>query len=204
MNIKELVKKDNPVIFDIGCNDGGHTAIFQSLFPKATIYAFEPDPRAIAKFKQKNLKAHLFEGVVSDIDGFICFHQCNTDTGWDKSGSILKPKVLLKSHSWITWGTDIEVPSTTLDTFTKIYNIDHIDFIWADVQGSEEKMILGGIDTFTRVDYLFTEYSIGELYETATSKERILELLPNYDILEFANTNEYGGDMLLKNKRMMR
>jgi len=200
MDISKLIHKSNPIIFDIGCNDGAHTAMFLNLFPRATVYAFEPDPRAITNFKQKNLNAILFEGVVSDIEGVVEFHQCNIDTGWDKSGSILKPKVLLESHNWLTWGNDIWVASTTLDSFTKLNNIGYIDFIWADVQGVEEKMILGGLNTFSRTGYLFTEYSVGELYETATSKERILELLPDFELIELLNTNEYGGDMLLKNK----
>lgn len=205
MDITELINKSNPTIFDIGCNDGAHTLMFYNMFPRASIYAFEPDPRAVEKFKQKNIPGViLFEGVVSDIDSVVEFHQCNIGTGWDKSGSILKPKTLLESHNWLTWDRDIVVASTTLDNFIWMFNIKHIDFIWADVQGAEEKMILGGMNTFTKTDYLFTEYSIGELYEGATSKERILELLPNFDLVELINTNEYGGDMLLKNKGIVR
>jgi tRNA G46 methylase TrmB len=48
-----LLGKDDPVILEIGANDGGHTALFLELFPKAKIYAFEPDPRASEKFQRR-------------------------------------------------------------------------------------------------------------------------------------------------------
>jgi hypothetical protein len=45
-------------------------------------------------------------------------------------------------------------------------DISFIDFIWADVQGAEEDLILGGLDTLRkRTKYLFTEYNNSEMYE---------------------------------------
>jgi 2-O-methyltransferase len=200
LDLKKLINKSNPVIFDIGCNNGSDTANFCQLFPNGKIYAFEPDQAAISAFYSRQLKARLIVGAVSDVDGNTDFYPSEN---WNPSGSILKPKLLLESHAWIVWMPPVKVPSIRLDTFTEYNKIDLIDFVWADVQGAEEKMIKGGINTFTnRVRYLYTEYSIGELYETAATKERILELLPDYKVLELMDTNEHGGNMLLRNMKL--
>src|SRR3978361_1302916 len=49
--LQSLIGKDAKIIIEIGANDGSHTFEFLRLFPKARIYAFEPDPRALSKFK---------------------------------------------------------------------------------------------------------------------------------------------------------
>lgn len=40
-----LIGREDPVILDIGCNDGFHTNWFLELFAQARVYSFEPDPR---------------------------------------------------------------------------------------------------------------------------------------------------------------
>src|SRR5262249_48697220 len=61
--LKQLIGTDAPVILDLGANDGATTAMFLDTFPNCTIYAFEPDPRAIAKFRERinDPRARLFE-----------------------------------------------------------------------------------------------------------------------------------------------
>jgi hypothetical protein len=45
--------------------------------PSATIFAFEPDPRAIAKFRDAivNPNVHLYECAIGAVNGRIGFHQ---------------------------------------------------------------------------------------------------------------------------------
>jgi 2-O-methyltransferase len=50
--IAELVKRPDPTILEIGCNNGSDTLSFLRVMPQAKIYCFEPDPRAIAHFKK--------------------------------------------------------------------------------------------------------------------------------------------------------
>jgi len=96
-----LLGKDDPVILEIGANDGSHTALFLELFPKAKIYAFEPDPRASEKFQRRlgnDSRVVLEKIAISAIDGEIDFFMSNSIASedipgnWDQSGSIRKPK----------------------------------------------------------------------------------------------------------------
>jgi FkbM family methyltransferase len=66
-----LLGKNDPVILDIGCNDGAEIAVFLELFEGAKVYAFEPDLRAQESFRQKitDERVDLFATAVSDFDG---------------------------------------------------------------------------------------------------------------------------------------
>ena len=63
IELQQLVGSDAKVVLEIGANDGADTVLLLNVFPQATIYAFEPDPRAAAKFKAKGQhpRVRLFE-----------------------------------------------------------------------------------------------------------------------------------------------
>ena len=146
--IKQLINKENPTIFEIGCADGRDTQEFISTFGNLNIYCFEPEPKNIEIVKSTISYPghHLFEGVISDVTGKLQFNRSRTDNPNDLSysGSIKKPKEHLNEWPFIKFDQTIEVDSITLDDFCDKNNISTIDFIWADVQGAEESMIIGG------------------------------------------------------------
>jgi FkbM family methyltransferase len=204
-----LLNKQNPVILDIGCNDGRHTLMFLALFPAAKVYAFEPDPRARQRFRSlvTDSRAKLFDLAISSLDGTAEFFVSNglpsekrraeLPQGWDLSGSIKKPKDHLVVHPWCTFDERIQVNTTKLDTWCRDEGVDWIDFIWADVQGAEEDLILGGLDALKRTRYLYTEYSNRELYEGQIDLQTILKLLPEFEVVK-----KYKNDVLLRNKSL--
>ena len=51
--INDLVKKDNPIIFDIGANNGDTLAEFKEWWPKATIHCFEPQTECLDELYNK-------------------------------------------------------------------------------------------------------------------------------------------------------
>ena len=76
------------------------------------------------------------------------------------------------------------------------FEIEKIDFIWADVQGAEEDLIKGGLKSLNNITkYFYTEFSNEELYKGQPNLSKILKLLPNFKIVK-----RYGNNVLLKNK----
>lgn len=203
LEIKNLINKENPIIFEIGCADGGDTLEFINTFNDLEIYCFEPEPKNIKLVKERinYPKHHLFEGVISDVNGELTFNRSRTDNPNDLSysGSIRKPKEHLNEWSFIKFDEEITVKSITLDKFCEDKNIQLIDFIWADVQGAEENLILGGLNTLnTKVRYLYTEYSNKEYYEGQLKLENLLNLMgDNWELIK-----DFGSDVLLKNKSL--
>lgn len=202
--IKKMLGTEKPIIFEIGSANGKDSQEFLDIFidEKMRLYGFEPEPKniKIIKEKIKDLRFRLFEGVISDKNEKVLFNRSRTKNPNDLSlsGSIMNPKNHLKTWDWIHFDEKIEVNSKTLDSFCEENNINLIDFVWCDVQGAEEKVILGGRNTFkNKVKYLYTEYSNDEYYEGQPNLKRILELLPNFEIIK-----NFGTDILLKNKNL--
>ena len=79
--IRQLLKKDNPTILEIGAHKGEDTLKFLQEFPNIRIYSFEPDPRCIRDFKKAVIdnRCTLVEAAVSDNDGQTTLHM---STGW--------------------------------------------------------------------------------------------------------------------------
>jgi FkbM family methyltransferase len=169
-SLRDLLGTDAPVILDIGANDGTHTKTFLKLFPKAIIYAFEPDPRAVARFRANinigDPRVKLFEGAIGDQDGEAEFHvssgfppgttpehKVKFPLGWDLSGSLRAPKKHKEIWPWCKFESTIKVPVLRLDTWADFNDVRKIDFIWADTQGAEGDLITGGkmtLATFIR------------------------------------------------------
>ncbi len=208
-SMPKLLAKDDPVILDVGANDGSHTLEFLKLFKGARVYAFEPDPRALEGFRQKvdDARARLFALAVSDEDGATEFHVSGglpseewgerRPKGWDLSGSIKKPKEHLVQHPWCTFDEKIRVETRRLDTWCREEGVESIDFIWADVQGAEENLIRGAAEALRRTRFFYTEYSDRELYEGQIGLGQIQELLPDFEVL-----HRYSNDVLLRNRNL--
>ena len=197
-----LLGKDDPVILEIGANDGSHTALFLELFPKARIYAFEPDPRASEKFQRRlgnDPRVVLEKIAISAMDGEIDFFMSNSIASedipgnWDQSGSIRKPKKHLEVVPWCIFDQTIRVPTQRWQNG----GVGQIDFIWADVQGAEIDLIQGGQQALAQTRYFYTEYANAELYEGQIPLRDILKLLPNFQLVY-----RFSHDVLLKNKRL--
>jgi FkbM family methyltransferase len=210
-DIITLLGKDDPVILDIGSNDGTHTAWFLELFKKARIYSFEPDPRARARYLARidDPRAVLFDLAISGRNGHIDFYVSSgtppadsdsaefEDTDWDQSGSIRAPKKHLDRYPWCRFDEKIVVPTKTLDDWAEEQGIRSIDLIWADVQGAEGDLIAGGTETLRKTRYFYTEYSNSQLYEGQLNLRELLSRLPDFKV-----QHRYEKDVLLKNKSL--
>jgi FkbM family methyltransferase len=211
--LKENIYRDDPIILDIGCNDGSTTRWFLSIFPKARVYCFEPDPRARKRFltSGQDERATLFSCAIGNSDEIRDFYQSGGvpiasperikefPEGWDFSGSIRRPKEHRILDPGITFNHVIKVEMKKLDTWIQEMNIGKIDLIWADVQGAEIDLILGGQKALANTLLFYTEYSNHELYEGQINLYEIVRLLREFEIIK-----KYKYDVLFRNKKLDR
>jgi 2-O-methyltransferase len=204
--IRLRLGKDDPVIIEVGANCGQTTVELLKAMPGATIFAFEPDPRAIAKFRDAiaNPRVHLYECAIGAVNGTISFHQSSGAEhlpdyakGWDQSGSIRRPNSHLKVWPWVKFEKQITVPIMTLDAWSEQHQVCAADFIWADVQGAESDLVDGAAQILRSSRYFYTEYSNDEWYEGQITLAGLLEKLPDFDLVR-----RYPMDALFENKRM--
>lgn len=210
IDIATLLELDVPVILEIGANNGLTTKEFGQTFQEARLYCFEPDERVIPKFKcntaQFGNRCKLYEIAITNMDGHVSFRQSSGRSNKKPEGyvhmysSTIKGVAnMLKKHKWIRYSEPIQVPCMRLDTWIKDKDIPKIDFIWADVEGAEEDLILGGFETLKRTHYFYTEYRDDSTYEGQITSDDIIALLPNFELVKKWKIPP-SHDMLLHNK----
>jgi len=205
--IHKLVGKDNPTIIEIGCNDGNSTLWFFEVFKNPQVFCFEPDPRAIERFKKKvgqHPNIQLFEIAISDKNGEIDFYQSSgkiiieqyptLPEDWDLSGSIRQPKEHLTQHPFVKFNKKIKVQTSTLDNWCHEHRIRMIDFIWMDVQGAEIDVFRGARNILKKTRFIYFEYSKVELYQGQFNLKKLMKYLKYFEIIL-----RYPGDVLLRN-----
>jgi len=198
------------VVLDVGANNGADSQRMLAAFPGAEVHSFEPDPRAYARLEARmaNTGAHLYRCAVGAQDGPLTFHQSSGappgeedlhPEGWHLSGSIRAPKDHLVEYPWCHFDDQITVDCTTLDTWAAQHGIDHVDFIWADVQGAERDLVEGGRQLLARTRFLYTEYSNRELYEGQVTLRQLKAMLPGWKVVR-----RFREDVLLENVALRR
>lgn len=199
-----LLLSDNPVIVECGADHGLTTLQFLNDYPKAKLFCFEPDPRNAVNFRKATIdysnRCTLYEAAVTDKDGFVEFNQSygrsskHPNREHVYSSTIKDPQPQMKLHPWLKYKKPIQVKAIRLDTWLSNVNINTIDFMWVDVEGAEENLILGGTKTFEKLHYLYIEYNDNENYGGRITSQDILNLLPDYELIW-----KWPCDMLLCN-----
>lgn len=207
-DLARMVCTDRPTILEIGSNDGTHTMQFAVFFREPEIHCFEPEPRAVRRFR-RNLGdlscVHLVEAAVGASTGSVRFHRSGGNRhgrwrrplpeGWDFSGSIRPPKRHLEVYPDVEFGEILEVPMVAIDDWAREHPVERIDLVWMDVQGAERDVLTGMRETLPRVRFLYTEFSDDELYAGQPDLAEILDMLPEFEVLE-----RFPGDVLLRRR----
>lgn len=174
--IEEFLNKitpclENPIecVFDIGSRDGLQSIEFSKRFPSAKIYAFEANPESIETCLQ-NTKDYpnitLVPKACLDFDGRTAFYAIDMEKSPIKNigaSSCFPISNLYKSRENLLQKT-IEVPCCRLDTFMVNNNIDKVDLLWIDAEGSEICVIWGMGDKIKTVRAIYVETTFKPLY----------------------------------------
>jgi FkbM family methyltransferase len=127
------IRGEPKVIVDAGANIGLTTLYFARMYPQAKIYAIEPESENFILL-QKNTR--LYPNIV-----------CIRAALWNQNGSVK----LYDRHTG-QWGFSVfgdneshghfinEIQGMTFAGFMKQYNIEHVDILKMDIEGSEKEV----------------------------------------------------------------
>lgn len=193
----------HPVIFELGMCDGYHTNMLLSWCRSAPCFhGFEPDPRNVMKIHAVGLpnRMNFHPDAVGHVTGKIPFHlsTCEPNGAVGQSSISEFTPVLTQSWPWLKHMSDVEVQCWRLDDFCAQHGIDHIDFIWMDVQGAERLVFDGAPNMLPKTRLIWTEYDSGTLYKDSSSIDDILARFPGWTVVA-----DVGGDVLLRNPNVV-
>jgi FkbM family methyltransferase len=150
---KKIIVDQNS-FFDIGANVGYYSLLAKTLHPNILTYSFEPS-KGPNYFLNKNKEMNQFQEMniekiaLGDVNGETTFFED------------INPKYKYLEHhasgtgnTQNTWNNDAtnkyNVQIVTLDNFIKERNIESIDLIKMDTEGTEDKVLNGALNTIER------------------------------------------------------
>lgn len=161
----ESTLPDRPTIIDAGANIGVTALWFLARHPGAVLHCFEPESTNF-RLLQQNLKQFpevtANQAAVGDRSGKVCLH--------------LAPHGA--EHSLVDTdapGLIEEVDCLRLEDYVARHEIDSIDLLKLDVEGSEYDALVGLGDAIERVRVI-----VGEMHEKRLSPEIFYALLGRY------------------------
>jgi FkbM family methyltransferase len=173
--------KNNDIVFDVGANVGDWSLRVFSSAPEAFIYAFEPIPQAYSVL-EKNLKIHparVFNKAISNKKGEKAIAYYNRSQQWAELSSFYRRQEVEKQCDLIP--VLLTVPTSDLDSFCMEKNIDAIDFLKIDTEGSELDILKGAQRLLSnkRVAYVQFEYG-GTYIDAQTTLKEAFDILTGH------------------------
>ena len=164
-NVKWLQNMDIKTVIDVGANIGQAARMFHDILPNAFIYSFEPLHECFLQLNSNmvdvpNFKA--FNIALGDKEGEKNIYR-NEDL---PSSSLLKMNKLCKKiYPFASRETIETIEVKTLDSVVNELALEDNILLKIDVQGFEERVLRGGMNTLSRVKVIIIETMFQELYE---------------------------------------
>ncbi len=173
---KWLAEFDFKTIIDIGANEGQFAQKARIVFPIANIISFEPIP-AIYNLLKENFKSDIhfkaFNVGLGDKQEKIIFWL----NEYSPSSSILRMDRHTKHFDFAIKQNQIEIQLEQLDTYAHYIDLSKPYLVKIDVQGYEDRVILGGPKIISGAQAIITEVSFISMYEGQVLFNHIYALL---------------------------
>ena len=179
-------------IIDVGANTGQFAKVISNIFPLAYMYCFEPLPDPFEKLSKwaehRQGRVTVFNVALGDTDGEarMLVHLDHTP-----SSSLLETTGLSKKlYPFTRKQAVLTVKITTLDkAMANVTNPINPDIlVKIDVQGYEDRVIRGGVETLLKSRACILEICLEPLYEDQVSFYEIVSLLYKFGY-------HYGGNL---------
>lgn len=206
--IYSLKMKQNPLIFDIGANEGQSIERFKKIFESPIIHAFEPNLNGYEKLKSKfnnNSNIVINNIGIGDKEEIKEFNI----TAHSRNSSFIQPKLNTKwinlrskqakinQENYVVSKQNVKID--TIDNYCLKNKIEHIDLIKIDTQLYEDK-VLEGCQNLLRngnIDAIELEITFSKVYEKYFSFSDIEKyLIPNnfrFSAIQTHNNNLFSG-----------
>jgi len=170
------------VIFDVGAYLGEIAATYKRVFPKSTIYCFEPFVDSFQSLSRSYLDSsiHTYQLAFSDKKGKATLH-VNTDLSCNSLLPRPKSGFRYSSEKSIETG-EIQIETSTLDIFCEEAKISNIDILKLDVEGAEVKALTGASHMLSEraIKLIYTEVMFIAHYDGGCMFHELSSFLNTY------------------------
>jgi FkbM family methyltransferase len=201
--IKSLVNKVDPVIFDIGANNGSSLDEFKEWWPQSQVHCFEPQDECLPELNESANRLsnegkvyinHIAAGNKSNQTAKFYTHDINSGvSGFNKINMKSRDSLDLNKlekeglEKKIEYGNTLnhvrEVSTLRLDDYISSHDtpIERINLLKIDTQGFEPEVLEGLGAKLNMVDVVLTELMFYDFYERSLSFSDIEKYLLKAD-----------------------
>lgn len=189
----EVLLPYNPVIVDVGAYYGADLCRAPKIWPKAKIFALEPNPRAFQELQKNiaeqnitNIKAECL--AISDHDGkdtlYLNRGARRSDVAQEFASSLLP--ITAASFAKLT-EPNVEVDCMTLDSWKKSRGIGKIDVLILETEGYELQALQASPDVLKDVQIVCLQTFFAQDRIGRTDYDRLREFLQNENFVVLAH-----------------
>jgi FkbM family methyltransferase len=186
IDIKYKLKIEPKTIFDVGANYGQTALFYTAIFPKASIYSFEPVLSSFNKLKENTQLSKFIHSYHLALGSQNENVYINILSEAQSQLNSLKNQIIENSPK-----EHIIVKKT--DTFCQENNIQHIDLLKIDTEGFELEVLYGALEMIQKgaISLILCEVSLSSTNIHNSKLTDIIEFLfkYNYCIIGFYETN---------------
>jgi 2-O-methyltransferase len=162
---------NQPVILEAGAYIGTESVIMSKIWPEGHVHAFEPVPEiyhSLQETTKSSSNISTYPLALSQTNGAAIFYiseDVRAPNTASASSSLRPPKEHLDVCDTVTFPRTITVQTQTLDSWAQANQINHVDFLWLDMQGSELEMLMASPEILKTVQVILTETIFIEAYQ---------------------------------------
>jgi FkbM family methyltransferase len=173
----------DPIIVEAGAYNGDDSLFLAQKWLQGKVFSFEPNPHAYEQFLKKTARIPNISGfnlALSHFNGTALFNICYGSTGdnpeFEGASSLLPASPWMEIHYQ---GPKIRVPCIKLDSWAEENHIDHIDFLWLDLEGMELPVLKSSPKMLSKVRVIYTETNFWEFRVGTTLYPELNAFLEN-------------------------
>ena len=171
--LSEIPSIKNPLIFDVGANEGESIEFFLNFFPNPTIYSFEPQVSSFIKIKEKygkNKNINLFNLAFGSKNEELKLKiniksSTSTFSKVNKNSNYYNIKSsILNSGKGDAFMNEETVKVEKIDNFLSENKIETIHILKVDTEGFELNVINGAKKTLASIKIIIIEFQLNDMY----------------------------------------
>lgn len=221
------------MILEVGSHTGSDTHRLLQNFVDPTIHCFEPNPHTCKVFEKyiKSDKVFLHKLAIYDEDieskEFYASHEDISPEHFEQNkAAILRCEYSSKftkedffdcklnrsaasslktGHDALKGAEVFLVECMRLDTWHQQNEIEEVDLMWIDAQGSESNVLAGAANTLAHTKFIWIEY--GEIdYDGGLTRAETIAILQEKGFSTIEKLSDHGakGDLLFVNKEILK
>lgn len=171
-------------IIHIGAHTGEEKNLYDKLNIKNTTIWIEANPDLIISLKNNVKNDIVINEVISDKEETVKFYITKNleDDNNKQSSSLKQLDYHLIAHPSVILDKEIIVNTITMNKLLSKYNIDitKYNFLNIDTQGNELEVLKGFGNILLKIDYIYTEINIKNLYKNIALLDEIDNFLNKF------------------------